>query len=84
MLDILRADGFGDDAISHGFTTRDGGVSEGPYASLNLSWSRGDDKAADAELRCALVAIGIVPPALSVMSQLVLTSASGATPSRDR
>ena len=51
MLDILRADGFGDDAISHGFTTRDGGVSEGPYASLNLSWSRGDDKAAVEENR---------------------------------
>ena len=51
MLDILRADGFGDDAISHGFTTRAGGVSEGVYASLNLSWSRGDDKAAVEENR---------------------------------
>lgn len=51
MQDILRADGFGDDAISHGFTTRVGGVSEGPYASLNLSWSRGDDKAAVEENR---------------------------------
>lgn len=28
--------------ISHGFTTRAGGVSEGPYASLNLGWSVGD------------------------------------------
>lgn len=46
MLDILRADGFGDDRIAHGFTTRTGGTSTGPYASLNLSWSRGDDKAA--------------------------------------
>lgn len=44
MLDILRADGFGDGHVTHGFTTRSGGVSEGPYASLNLSWSRGDDK----------------------------------------
>ena len=51
MLDILRADGFGDDAIRHGFTTRTGGVSQGPYASLNLSWSRGDDKAAVEENR---------------------------------
>ena len=51
MLDILRADAFGDDAISHGFTTRTGGVSQGPYASLNLSWSRGDDKAAVEENR---------------------------------
>ena len=44
MLDILRAEGFGDERVSHGFTTRTGGVSEGPYASLNLSWSRGDEK----------------------------------------
>jgi len=51
MLDILRADGFGDEGVSHGFTTRTGGVSEGPYASLNLSWSRGDDKAAVEENR---------------------------------
>ncbi|WP_440958957.1 peptidoglycan editing factor PgeF [Oceanicaulis sp. LC35] len=51
MLDILRADGFGDDTVSHGFTTRAGGVSQVPYASLNLSWSRGDDKAAVEENR---------------------------------
>ncbi len=29
----------------HGFTTRAGGVSEGPYASLNLGLSSGDDRA---------------------------------------
>ena len=46
MLGLLHADGFGDDRIAHGFTTRMGGLSTGPYASLNLSWSRGDDKAA--------------------------------------
>lgn len=51
MLDILRADGFGDEGVRHGFTTRQGGVSEGVYASLNLSWSRGDDKAAVEENR---------------------------------
>jgi len=51
MLDILRADGFGDAHVTHGFTTRSGGASEGPYASLNLSWSRGDDKAAVTENR---------------------------------
>lgn len=45
MLELLTADGFGDDRIQHGFTTRTGGVSQAPYASLNLSWSRGDDKA---------------------------------------
>ncbi|MEQ8404082.1 MAG: peptidoglycan editing factor PgeF [Oceanicaulis sp.] len=44
-LDLLAAPGFGDDRLVHAFTTRKGGVSEGPYESLNLSWSRGDDKA---------------------------------------
>jgi YfiH family protein len=28
--------------VPHGFTTREGGVSQGPYASLNLSLSTGD------------------------------------------
>jgi hypothetical protein len=44
-LALLTAPGFGDGRIRHAFTTRTGGVSEGPYESLNLSWSRGDDKA---------------------------------------
>lgn len=26
--------------LAHGFSTREGGVSEGPYASLNLHWSK--------------------------------------------
>lgn len=29
--------------VEHLFTTRQGGVSEGIYATLNLSYSRGDD-----------------------------------------
>lgn len=32
--------------VEHGFTTRAGGVSKGEFASLNLSYTRGDDKAA--------------------------------------
>ncbi len=31
--------------ITHGFSTRMGGVSEGIYASMNLGFSRGDDEA---------------------------------------
>ena len=31
--------------FEHGFTTREGGVSEGPYASLNLGSKWGDDPA---------------------------------------
>lgn len=55
-LDILTADAFGDARVRHGFTTRTGGVSEGPYASLNLSWSRGDDKARVEENRARVSA----------------------------
>lgn len=29
----------------HAFFTREGGVSEGPYATLNFAWSTGDDEA---------------------------------------
>ena len=29
--------------VRHGFSTRMGGVSRGPYASMNLSFTRGDD-----------------------------------------
>ncbi len=29
--------------LRHGFTTREGGESVGPYASLNLGWDTGDD-----------------------------------------
>lgn len=32
--------------VKHAFTTRKGGVSQGIYASLNLSFSRGDDEEA--------------------------------------
>jgi len=45
QLQLLAAPGFAAPGVVHAFTTRTGGVSEGPYASLNLSWSRGDDKA---------------------------------------
>lgn len=31
--------------VEHGFTTRSGGVSKGEFASLNLSYTRGDEKA---------------------------------------
>ncbi|MFC4726202.1 peptidoglycan editing factor PgeF [Glycocaulis abyssi] len=42
-LEFLFADSLGE-GIVHAFTTRTGGVSEGPFDSLNLSWSRGDNK----------------------------------------
>ncbi|MBP1737163.1 MAG: hypothetical protein H6Q60_1044 [Oscillospiraceae bacterium] len=40
----LTADGFtAAGGVCHGFSTRAGGVSEGPWASMNLGFSRGDD-----------------------------------------
>ena len=46
------------DFISHCFTTREGGVSEGIFSSLNLSFTRGDDNESVFEnyrrLACAL------------------------------
>lgn len=32
--------------VVHGFSTREGGVSEGMFSSMNLSYTRGDDEAA--------------------------------------
>ncbi|MGB0669962.1 MAG: peptidoglycan editing factor PgeF [Rhodospirillales bacterium] len=51
--DILRAPGSG---IVHGFITREGGVSEGLYASLNCGLGSDDDKAAVRENRARAVA----------------------------
>lgn len=42
-IEILRA--FPDDRVCHGFVGRSGGVSRGPFASLNLSYWVGDDRA---------------------------------------
>ena len=68
MLEILRSEllreaGFPD----HGFTTREGGVSQGPYAALNLAHDVGDDPAAVAENLTRLKsAIGADAPLLRV------------------
>ena len=41
---VLQADGFVEaGGVAHGFSTRQGGVSQGMWASLNLGVSRGDD-----------------------------------------
>jgi len=45
-LTVYTADGFtAAGGVTHGFSTRQGGVSEGIYASLNLGMNRGDDPA---------------------------------------
>lgn len=43
-------------AVRHGFFTRRGGVSEGPFASLNCSLSGRDDRAAVMENRARVAA----------------------------
>ncbi|SEP89671.1 conserved hypothetical protein [Lachnospiraceae bacterium RM5] len=44
-IPIIKYDLFSKyDFINHGFTTKKGGVSKGYYSSLNLSFTRGDEK----------------------------------------
>ena len=57
--------------LPHGFFTRAGGVSVGPYASLNGSLSGGDDRAAVLENRArAARAVGCAPHALLGLHQV--------------
>lgn len=50
------------ECIAHGFTTRAGGVSEGEWSSLNLSFTRGDDEASVREnFRRVAEAFGVAP-----------------------
>jgi YfiH family protein len=59
--DALSAAG----AVRHGFFTREGGVSEGIYASLNCGFGSDDDKARVAANRArAMAALGVAPEAL--------------------
>jgi YfiH family protein len=58
-------------AAPHGFFTRRGGVSTGPFASLNCSLSGSDDRAAVLENRArAARAVGGAPDALLGLSQV--------------
>ncbi len=50
--------------VPHGFSTRDGGVSTGSFASLNLGLSVGDERAHVEENLRRLAASAGVPPAL--------------------
>ena len=58
-------------AVRHGFFTRRGGVSEGPFASLNCSLSGRDDHAAVMENRARVAgALGAALPALVGLFQV--------------
>jgi polyphenol oxidase len=55
----------------HAFFTRLGGVSEGPYASLNFSFSVGDDaNSVDRNLRAAAKSLGLSVSRLYFLSQV--------------
>ena len=57
--------------VSHGFTTRLGGVSEGPFATLNMGFHVGDDPCRVREnRRLALSAIGALEDALVAGEQV--------------
>lgn len=57
--------------ITHGFFTREGGVSTGIYASLNCGGGSGDDRDAVAENRARATAmLGVAPDALATNHQV--------------
>ena len=57
--------------VIHGFTTRQGGVSSGIYASLNLGTGRGDDRAKVREnYRRVCAALGVEPEKLVFSCQV--------------
>lgn len=57
--------------VTHGFSTREGGVSEGIYASMNLSYNRGDKKeAVDENFRRIGQAIGFDSEKLVFSNQI--------------
>ena len=65
---LLTADSL---RVPHGFFTRQGGVSEGPYASLNCSLSGGDSRDAVLENRArAAHAVGARPDDLVGLMQV--------------
>ncbi len=61
--------------VNHGFSTRIGGVSEGIFSSMNLSFSRGDDEASVREnFKRMAEAIGVEPNSLVSAAQTHTTN----------
>ena len=61
--------------VKHGFTTRAGGVSDGEWGSLNLSFTRGDDATAVKEnFRRVAEAFGVTPEKLVCSMQTHTTN----------
>ncbi len=68
------------DFVRHGFSTRLGGVSEGKFASMNLSFTRGDDDAAVREnFNRICAAIGVDAERVVVSAQTHTVNVYNAT-----
>ena len=68
---LLCRAGLFPDWLRWGFTTRHGGVSTGPYESLNLGWDVGDDRSAVRENHRRLGAsLGYDPAVLATVHQV--------------
>jgi polyphenol oxidase len=85
MQSVLRSQKLEQLGFAHGFSTRAGGVSQGPYASLNLGRSVGDDLEHVAENHRRFAGwVGYAPDALFELSQVhgasVLRVAQGEDP----
>jgi len=73
---MIRLDVFGSAPIRHAFFTREGGVSEGVYASLNCGFSSADDAARVVENRArAMRALDLAPAGLVTAKQVHGTEA---------
>lgn len=67
----LESHALGRAGFRHGFFTREGGVSEGAYASANFSYGVGDDAhRVDENFRRAEAALGLSPGRLVFLSQV--------------
>ena len=65
------------DGVRHAFFTRQGGVSEGVYASLNVGYGSGDDRDSIAEnRRRAMAALGLPATPLNTVYQIHGTAAA--------
>ena len=82
---ILRSELLSARNVRHGFSTRIGGVSEGPFATLNVAVGPGDDPAAVAEnLRRFAGMLSVDPERLFQTSQVHGTDVRVIEPSDDR
>jgi YfiH family protein len=71
MASVLRARRLTEQGFLHGFSTRAGGVSLPPYATLNLAASAGDDPDSVAENQRRFAGeVGYAPERLFVVSQV--------------